>query len=63
MKVHAKFILKSVRDVRAAARFGFAMCDRNFAHFLEQKGQKNATSCLKNYSRTSYPVLEHPFLL
>ena len=46
-----------------AARFRHAMCDRNFAHFLEQKGQKNATFCLKNYSRTSYPFLEYQFLL
>ena len=35
---------------------GRAMCDRTFAHFWNKIVRK----C---YSRTSYPVLEHPFLL
>ena len=46
-----------------AARFGRAMCDHTFAHFFELNCQKNATFSLKNCSGTSYPVLEHPFLL
>ena len=36
--------------------FGRAMCDLTFAHFWN----KIARKC---YSRTSYPVLEHPVLL
>ena len=52
--VRAKSILKSVRDVR-----GCAMCDHIFSHFWN----KIAINCLKTYSSTSNPVLEHPFLL
>ena len=45
-----------------AAHFWRAMCDRIFAHFLEQNGQKLTLFCLKNYFRTSYPILECPIL-
>ena len=45
-----------------------AICDRTFAHFLEQNSKK-CPFFLKNYSRTSlscfrasFPALVHPFL-
>ena len=41
VRVRAKSILKSVRD------FWHAMCDHNFAHFLEQKDQKMLLFVLK----------------
>ena len=43
--------------------FGYFYFGYTFAHFFELNCWKNATFSLKNYSRTSYPVLEHPFLL
>ena len=43
--------------------FGRAMCDHTFAHLLEQNGQEMAIFCLHNYFRSSFPVLEHLFLL
>ena len=43
--------------------FGHAMCDRIFAPFWNKTDRNWHSFCLKNYSRTFYPVLEHPFLL
>ena len=40
--------------------FGCAMCDHTFAHFAHKIERK---CYFLNYSRTSYPILEHPFLL
>ena len=61
VRVRAKSILKSVRNVRACGPFLGVRCAIALLHTLPD----NATFCLKNYSRTrmSYPVLEHPFLL
>ena len=58
VRVHAKFILKSVCDVRACVRlaFGREMCDHNFLHFLEQNGQKMHFFVLKT-------ILERPLIL
>ena len=58
VRVRAKPILGSVRDVRA--------CDPTFAHFLGQNCQKMLLFVLKiilELNRMSYPVLERPFLL
>ena len=58
--VRAKFILESVRDVRACGPFISVQCAiallHLFAHFLGQNCQK-----MLHY-RTSFPVLEHLFL-
>ena len=55
---------KCVRCACVRHVFGCAMCDHTFAHFLHQNGQKKLFFVLiKNCSRISYPVLEHPFLL
>ena len=55
---------KCVRYVCVRLVFRRAMYDHTFAHFLEQNGQKKLFFIFsKNYSRMSYPVLEHPFLL
>ena len=65
VRVRAKSILKSVRDVRACVRLVFrrAMCDHTFAHFLGQIARK-CYFLSQKYSRTriSYPDLEHFFL-
>ena len=61
--VRAKSIMKSVGDVRACCSFWACDAQSLFAHFLEQNGQKLAYFCLRNCFRTSFFVLEHPFLL
>ena len=61
VRVRAKSILKSVRDVRACGSFLGVRCAiallHTFAHFLGQNCQKML------HSRTSFPILEHPILL
>ena len=42
--------------------FGCAMCDRTFAHFLELNDQMSCHG-YKKYSKTSYPILEHPKII
>ena len=55
VRVRAKSILESVRDVRACGPFLGVRCAITLLH----------TFCLKNQYRIrmSYPILEHPFLL
>ena len=60
VRVRAKSILESVRDVRACGPFLGVRCAiallHTFAHFLGQNCQKML------HFRTSFPVLEHLFL-
>ena len=59
--VRAKFILKSVRDVRACRSLSGVRCAIALLHTFWNKIDRKRY--ILNYSRTSYPILEHPFLL
>ena len=62
--VRAKFILESVRDVRACGSFSGVRCAITILHtFWNKMKRKWHFFCFKNYFRTFFPVLEHPFLL
>ena len=59
--VCAKSILKSVRDVCACGSFFGVRCAIALLHTFWNKIDRKCY--FLNYSRTSYPILEHPFLL
>ena len=68
VRVRAKSILESVRDVRACGPFFDVGCAtallHTFAHFLGQNYQIMQLFALKtSRTRMSYPVSEHLFLL
>ena len=63
-RVRAKSILESVRDVRACGPYMGVRCAIALLHtFRNKTDNKWHFFCLKNCSRTSFSVLEHPFLL
>ena len=59
--VRAKSILKNVWDVRACGSFFGVRCAIALLHTFWNKIDRKCY--FLNYSRTSYPILEHPFLL
>ena len=60
--VRAKSILKSVRDVRVCSSFSGVRRATVLLHTFRTKLPETATFCLKNYFRTSFPILEYLFL-
>ena len=60
VRVRAKSILKSVWDVRVCGSFLGVRCAIALLHTFWNKIDRKCY--FLNYSRTSFPALEHPFL-